>query len=556
MRALGRVRVAGLRAVVSRSALAGALAAALAPGLVRAQAADVPFELPSVLQPKQAAFEPVTAKGFVFEGNTLVAAAELAQIAEPFVGQPLDTDGLETLRQRLTRHLISRGYVNSGVVLAEPAVSDGIVRFRVVAGQVREVRQQGLDGLHEGYLARRLVRPQDGALNMDVMRERFQLLLEDPLFDRLNARLLPGDAAGDAILDIDVTRARPYQLSAFVSNHRPPSIDEYGYGLSGWVRNLTGRGDLLEGSLTAPVKGSGGVRASLNWRMPLNASGTQFIAQFEHGQSSVVEEPLQVLNIRSKLDSKEIGISQTLLEELDKKLTVGVSRVRRENRTTLLGEPFSFTPGEPDGVTRIWSWRFWQEYTQRSEKQVLALRSTFSHARNNLQTVTDLPVPGEQTAQRYGSWLGQAQYLRQIQDQGAQIVARLSVQHARDRLPALDQLAIGGAASVRGFRENQLLRDTGAILNLELDYPLVRQYGSAFNLSLVPFYDYGRGKNRGAAADSLSSLGLATRIRWQGVSVDLAVAKRLTHPSSVTTAGGTLQDKGVHLRVAYQFFGN
>ncbi|HSV54015.1 MAG TPA: ShlB/FhaC/HecB family hemolysin secretion/activation protein [Burkholderiaceae bacterium] len=533
--------------------LLGALAAVVAP--LPAFAADDPFQLPPVLQPRLAPAEPGTVRGFAFEGNTLVPSAELEQIAAPFVGQPQDAANLETLRQRLTRHLISRGYVNSGVLLAEGAVRDGVVRFQVVVGQVREVRLHGLDGLHEDYLRGRLVRKEDGALNIESMRERFQLLLEDPLFERLNARLMPGNAAGDAILDIDVTRARPYQLHAFVSNHRPPSIGENAYGLSGWVRNLSGRGDFLEGGITAPVKGSGGARGNLGWRMPLNTSGTQFIAQFDHGQSSVVEEPLQVLDIRSTLDSKEIGLSQTLLEQLDRKLTLGVSRVRRENRTTLLGEPFSFTPGEPDGVTRIWSWRFWQEYTQRSDKQVFAARSTFNNARTNLQGVTGLAGAPEVPARQYGVWLGQAQYARQIQEQGAQVVARLNVQHARHRLPGLDQLAIGGVNTVRGFRENQLIRDTGVILSLELDYPLVRQFGSGFNMSLVPFYDYGRGKNRGAAADSLSSVGLATRMRWQGFNVDLALAKRLAHPSSVNSSGGTLQDKGFHFRVAYQFFG-
>lgn len=520
-------------------------------------AADETFQLPPVLQPRLAAPEPV--RGFAFEGASPVPVHELEQIAAPLLGQSLDAAGLETLRQRLTRHLVARGFVNSGVVLAEPALRDGVVRLQIVSGQVREVRLHGMDGLHDGYLTGRLVRQEDGALNIESLRERFQLLLEDPLFDRLNARLLPGEAAGDAILDIEVVRARPYQLTASLINHRPPSTGEIGYGLSGWVRNLTGRGDLLEAGLAAPTRGSGGaggVRGNLGWRMPLNTRGTQFIAQFDHGQSSVVEEPLRVLDIRSHLDSKEIGLAQTLFEQLDSKFSVGLSRVRRENRTTLLGEPFSFTPGEPDGVTRIWSWRFWQEVTLRSDKQVLALRSTFNQARTNLQDVADLPAGTVVPARHYGVWLGQAQYARQVQEQGAQFVARLSAQQARHRLPALDQLSIGGVNTVRGFRENQLIRDTGVVLNLELDYPVVRAFGSGFNLSLVPFYDHGRGKNRDAPADSLSSVGLAARMRWQGFSAELALAKRLTHPATVTRDGGKLQDKGVHFRVAYQFFGN
>lgn len=534
-----------------------AVAGALLLALCHAAAAQAqPFALPPVQQVQGEWPDAVAPRGFVFEGPAIVPLAELERIAAPAIGQPLEAGALETLRQQLTRYLVERGYVNSGVLVAEPALRDGRVHFRIVQGRVQQVRQSGLDGLHEHYLAGRLVRAGDGALNIDTLRERFQLLLEDPLFERLNARLLPGDAPGDAILDVDVTRARPYQLSAYASNHRPPSTGSNGLGLSGWVRNLTGRGDHLEGGLSAPARGSGGLRGSLGWRMPLNTAGTQFIAQFDHGQSSVVEEPLKVLDIRSKIDSREIGLTQVVLEQVDQKLTLGLSRMRRENRTTLLGEPFSFTPGEPDGITRIWSWRFWQEYTLRSDKQVLALRSTFTRARTNLLSAAELPVPADVAAQRYGLWLGQAQYARQVQEQGAQFVARLNVQQSRARLPALDQMAIGGASSVRGYRENQLIRDTGAVLNLELEIPVVRRFGDGLNFSLVPFYDIGRGKNRGAAADTISSVGLATRVRWQGLSAELAYGKRLAHPDALDTQRGTLQDKGWHLRVAYEFFGH
>ena len=87
-----------------------------------------------------------------------------------------------------------------------------------------------------------------------------------------------------------------------------------------------------------------------------------------------------------------------------------------------------------------------------------------------------------------------------------------------------------------------------------MGYPLLRNPGKEFNLSLIPFYDQGRGRNQGEAADTLSSVGLATRVRWQGFNLDMALAKRLRHPAAVTTSGGTLQDKGFHLQLTYNVF--
>lgn len=533
---------------LQRSAIAAAAGSALA------ALAQPAFELPPVAPVAPQAFETQPVQRFVFEGAKVVPLAELERLAAPFAGRTLSRDDLETLRQRLTRHLVELGYVNSGVLLAEPAVVDGAVRFRVVEGRVKEVRARGMERLHEGYLTSRLLPDEQEVLHVPAMRERFQLLLDDPLFDRANARILPGDAPGDAILDVDVVRARPYQLTLFADNYRPPSIGALGYGLAGWVRNLTGRGDLLETSVVVP-EGSSELRGSIGWRVPVFTPRTKLSLQWDHGASSVVEEPLQLLDIRSRIDSKDIGLSHTFIERLDRKLTLGVNYAVRENRTWLLGEPFSFTPAEPDGRTHIRSWSFWQEYTVRSERQVLALRSTFAQARTNLQEVQGLPAGTELPARRYGTWLGQAQYARPVSEQGTQFIGRFSLQHAGHRLPALDQLALGGVSTVRGYRENQLLRDKGFIVNLELDHPVLRASESRVDWSVVPFIDYARGRNHGGSSDTLSSAGLATRLRWQGLSVELAVAKRLQHPSFVTDGGGNLQDKGVHLRVAYQVFG-
>ena len=50
----------------------------------------------------------------------------------------------------------------------------------------------------------------------------------------------------------------------------------------------------------------------------------------------------------------------------------------RQNRTKLLGENFSFSPGAEDGDTEVAPIRFGQELTTRSQVDALAVRSTFS----------------------------------------------------------------------------------------------------------------------------------------------------------------------------------
>lgn len=510
-----------------------------------------PVEPLSAPSPSIEAAPEVRLDRVVFRGNTVFPAGELEAIAAPFVGRALSASGLEHLRQLLTRHYIDHGYVNSGVLLAKDSAADVVV-FEVIEGRLTGIRLQGMARLNEDYVIRRLAKDTDGPLNIDVIRERYQLLLSDPLIQRMNGRLMPGIRLGEAILDIDVERARSYQLTAFINNHRPPSIGSEQIGLSGWVRNLTGHGDLLEASIHVPAQGKPGSNGSIAWHMPLGYYGTKFSAALSQGRSSVIEEPMNILNIKSTMDSRDIGLSQQLIETLTQNLTFGLNRVSRENRTWLLGTPFSFSPGEPSGVTKEALWRFWQEYTRRSNVQVLALRSTFTYGKNNLHDIAGLPATSI-PQQKYHIWLGQAQFARHVLENGAQIIFRGAIQQTRNRLSPLDGMSVGGANTVRGYRENQLIRDNGETFSVEFEYPLTRNNTDGLHMVIAPFYDRGRGQNSGDIATTLSSWGLASRARWQGFNLDVAIAKRLVFPEAIKGSGVTLQDQGFHFQFSYSY---
>ena len=107
---------------------------------------------------------------------------------------------------------------------------------------------------------------------------------------------------------------------------------------------------------------------------------------------------------------------------------------------------------------------------------------------------------------------------------------------------------------MRGYRENQLIRDNALTGSVEMDYPLALDALETVKVSLVPFYDFGQGKNKNMDSAFLSSCGLAVRARWQGITAYLALAKRLAHSDSVTIGHGTLQDKGAHFSLTYDFF--
>ena len=77
-----------------------------------------------------------------------------------------------------------------------------------------------------------------------------------------------------------------------------------------------------------------------------------------------------------------------------------------------------------------------------------------------------------------------------------QLLFRTDVQISNQPLLPLEQIAVGGRYTVRGYRENLLVRDQAMIASLELRIPIVQNAAWAEYLQLVPFSDYGYAKNK------------------------------------------------------------
>lgn len=257
----------------TRLAIAAMLAACAS-----AAGAEPPFELPPIAPSAgQAPLPDGDQVGQVrsvrFEGNTVIPTAELDKVAAPFLARPLDLAAREQLRLALTQRYIDAGYVNSGALAG--IVHGDVLVIAIVEGRLGAVRVRGMGGLRERYLLARLAADQPAPFNMDALRSRFALLLGDPLFARLNARVVPGARQGEAVLDVDVVRARSFELSAYVNNYRPPSIGAGAAGLKGTLRNLTGWGDALDASVQRATGSASSPRAAVGWTFPFSrASAT------------------------------------------------------------------------------------------------------------------------------------------------------------------------------------------------------------------------------------------------------------------------------------------
>lgn len=489
-----------------------------------------------------------------FNGNTVFSTSELDALAKPYMHRSIGALEIEELRQLLTRKYVDSGFVSSGAILTHPVVAEtSILNFNIVEGRVSEVRIAGLGDLKERYVVERLLPDPNAALNIEKLRARYELLLSDPLFSSLSTRLVPGNDQGSSLLYVDVSRALPYQVSIFTNNYSAPSIGENAMGVSGLVRNLTGYGDTFNYNFQGPRNNFKLSKQGINWTMPINGSGTQINLTVDDGASSVVESSVASLDIHSTLSSREFGISQTFINTQSLNLTYGLARSKRSNETSLLGVPFSFSSGIPDGVLQESAWKVWQDFSWRTESTVLAARVTRNQIENNL-VPNLLDTLGTQPPNHYSYWITQLSLGHRLTESGAQLQLRATFQNTSKHLTSLDRFGIGGAMTVRGYRENQLLRDVGTIINIETDIPVLNETaGEGHKLGVTPFYAWGRAKNVGETGDILSSWGVAMRSEWRNWVASLALAKRMIRTPSIDVLSGSLQDKGIHFQLIYNF---
>ena len=122
-----------------------------------------------------------------------------------------------------------------------------------------------------------------------------------------------------------------------------------------------------------------------------------------------------------------------------------------------------------------------------------------------------------------------------------------------DPLLPLERISVGGSDSVRGYPENQMVRDNALVASLELRVPVLRGPLERPVLELAPFFDFGKAWNRDGFESfrSIASAGLG--LRWSPrprIGLEVYWGARLRDVD--TRDAERLQDLGIaaRLRVA------
>lgn len=427
----------------------------------------------------------VFVRSFRITGNTAFPDDEIDRLTAPYRNREIGFVELEALRQELTLLYVNQGYVNSGAVIPDQAIDGGVIEIQIVEGRLADIEIEGNRWFRSSYIRERLSLFAETPLDVDELQIGMQLLQQDDRILQLNGELRPGAQLGEAELSLAVRDKTPLRLGLMFDNYQSPEVGSLHGTISLIDDNLTGNGDILLFLFGI----TGGLREyQASYSLPLTARGLELTAGMRLTNADVIQEPFDRLDITSETQQYYLELSRPFYRTLASQLDLWLSFGWRRSSSFLLDTPFPFSAGAVDGRQTVTVLRFGQSWLDRTRERVIAARSVFSFGLPVLGA-TDNPSPLPDGT--FFTWLLQAQWAQRFRFLDAQLLARLDLQLTPSSVLSIEQFALGGPNSIRGYRLNQLVRDNGAAGSFELRVPVITGEGGREVLQLAAFSDFG-----------------------------------------------------------------
>lgn len=492
-----------------------------------------------------------TVASFQVEGDNPLDAGETMRLLAPFTGPGADLERLQAAADALQAALRRRGYAFHQVTLPPQTLDGGKVRLHVSAPALGEVRITGNHRFSERNIRASLpqLRPAIRTINTRRLARSLALANRHPAKHlRLNFR--PGRNPGTVDAEITVTEQRPLRAFAWLNNSGTEATGRGRLGVGVQHSNLWDRDHAFTLTYTtSPGHPNQVSQTGLRYRVPWYRAGGlwDLLYVYSDVDSGTVAEGFEVSG-----RGTVAGLQYTQLlnrhRQYRHELQLGITDKLFDNTVDFLGTPLGVDVrsrpltlgyrGRRDG--RRQEWEFYLDYSVNlpggEHNTGEAYRDTRAGADEDWRALHF----GGRLRRRVSDWL---------------VVARFDGQYAGAPLIPGEQFGLGGARSVRGLEEREVLGDRGYRAGLEIWTPRIRPVG----LRLVGFLDGGRVKREASepgeiATQAVASAGLGLRWGWRSrLSLNLDwghVLNGVEDPAGQSTRTG---DDRIHANLAVRF---
>lgn len=427
---------------------------------------------------------------FDVSGNTLVSGAAISAALTPLCGSERGFEEIQQAVEQIEALYRDAGYSLVQVVVPEQELKGGRVRLEVVEKRLGSVRVEGNQHFSSANVRNSLPALLEGEKpNMERISQSLRVANESPA-KKTNLQLESGEDEAVVNANLQVEDESPWRVGSTLDNTGLDSTGRHRLGISLQQANLFDRDHVLNLQYTTSVEKPSEVSIfGAAYRIPLYAWGDSldfFAARSDVNSGSIAAAGVN-LNVSGKgtIFGGRYNQSLSRFGNLEQGLVYGIDYRAYENDVRFGGLPLG-----SDVTVRPLSLGYLGKLTLATAEINL-----FGTLARNLAGGANGDAPAFNAARagasanysilRYGGsgrWAFASDWLG---------VLNLNGQWTRDRLVPGEQFGVGGAVSVRGFRERAFADDRGQFLSGEVYSPelCAKLPLSVGNCRLIAFYD-------------------------------------------------------------------
>lgn len=425
-----------------------------------------------------------------FSETSILDSAQLQALVQPYLGQKVGFSELQQLISAVNRLYDQKGYATARAILPAQRIADGRVQIQLVEGRVGELVLEGNDYMNQDFVRRRLdITPGElvDPKRLEAELSRFNRLSSGSL----SASLQPGKGYGLTDVYVNVNEPPQNSLELFANNQGYESTGEETGGMMYRHNGALGGDDVFSAFLTG-ARGSG--MGMLSYDASFNRQGGRIGGRIGKSRAKVIYGPFASLDSRSDSENGSLFINHPLWSNqnwlLTGQLTYGEQNTRNYISGVFLNE------------NRVKSTQADLNALYLAPGRSVRVSLGYQDARSE--------VEGTPIHDQFGLWVGYWQFYQALSPDWFLNASGAWQYSKREGVASSQLFQIGGASTVRGYRQGELAGDGGLYSNLQANYRITQ------TLTGYGFYDYGLIDSSFRQPEKLDSVG--TGVNWQATS--------------------------------------
>jgi hemolysin activation/secretion protein len=455
--------------------------------------------------------------------NRLIDPSEIDRVLAPYHGLPLGPTRIGLLLRQLDALLVRNGLVTSRARVVRLDRVGGKLSIDLVTGTIGTMKENGKPfaaGVRNAFPS-----GQGDALLLQDLEQGVHQIQRLRMY-QAEMNILPGQAPATSEIDLMLKRSKPWWLQFALDNQGAEATGKNRRRATLTLEDTLG---LLDGIAVTYIESarSQAALAAISLPQGYNTWSLSYAASRYH-------EPLP-FGLMEKGGSKSGSLAWNRVlylaadgrDSTDLALTYSDAE-RRISGYTLTPTQLTVLRGTLDRMRQGLGWRAW------GEAGAVAGMPWFGAIHDS---------DGLRTADAHAEFVKfelHAGVAVAIADTGLQYVGQFDAQHSRVGLYDQEQFSLGGMNTVRGYAQGIAVGDSGYLFRHELQTAPHRV--DAWNADLTPFafVDHGEAWSVIGTAYHLAAAGIGLRFVQKHGGADLAVAKPISHSSSLSPHDWTL----------------